>query len=368
MTSNNTKDHCMISPYALYHIRKIQRLDKNKLARSIGVNCEDISQWEEGYIFSDKLNQIPEKYVQELSNILHCSAERLSGKVEIYCISPYNLHKIRVKHNQNQNALANNIGVSRQAVCQWEIGHESPENINKILPKNFNALIEVFHCTPEYLKGDVDDPRQIIRHSQIETVIGLDPLKPTPYLQEHVKNLTTEQSLSLISLLPYYQNFDHEQLFFIQTIVKSLAGIKLEQKILPFFPGEDVFLNYFSDVYSTLALMRRYLMENCIDPDSVSFREGMLKTLHDFEFNGLKADYKYLFHELSEKVQTENNAFPNSLNQVKQIEEYLRSSKNFADPQITGYMSILFNSLKEDFSKDSQRILHLNEPSFLPAK
>lgn len=60
---------------------------------------------------------------------------------------PSSLRKLRVKHGLTQEYLAEELGVSRQAVGSWESGHAEPNictivKIRGILKCSFNELLE----------------------------------------------------------------------------------------------------------------------------------------------------------------------------------------------------------------------------------
>ena len=64
------------------------------------------------------------------------------------------IYDCRKKAGLSQDALAEQIGVSRQAVSKWETGEATPE-VNKLL-----LLAQAFHVTTDWLLSETDDPYQ----------------------------------------------------------------------------------------------------------------------------------------------------------------------------------------------------------------
>jgi len=82
----------------------------------------------------------------------------------------YRLSKLRRERNLSQEALANQLGVSRQAVSKWERAESSPDTDNLI------ALADLYDMSlDDLLKGD---PRQRTIHRRIPMRLppGLPPM------------------------------------------------------------------------------------------------------------------------------------------------------------------------------------------------
>lgn len=62
------------------------------------------------------------------------------------------IYDCRKKAGLSQDALAEQIGVSRQAVSKWETGEATPE-VNKLL-----LLAQAFHVTTDWLLSETDAP------------------------------------------------------------------------------------------------------------------------------------------------------------------------------------------------------------------
>ena len=87
------------------------------------------------------------------------------------------IQTLRKEHNLTQEALADQLNVSRQALSKWELGASTPE-ADKII-----QLSEFFNVTTDYLLMDVDiiqnnkksinNPRVIILLSTAFSLIGL---------------------------------------------------------------------------------------------------------------------------------------------------------------------------------------------------
>lgn len=87
------------------------------------------------------------------------------------------IQTLRKEHNLTQEALADQLNVSRQALSKWELGASTPE-ADKII-----QLSEFFNVTTDYLLKDVDiiqnnkksinNPRVIILLSTAFSLIGL---------------------------------------------------------------------------------------------------------------------------------------------------------------------------------------------------
>ena len=59
------------------------------------------------------------------------------------------LQQLRKENGYSQDALAEKLGLSRQAISKWERGESSPDTDNLI------ALAELYHMTLDLLIGDV---------------------------------------------------------------------------------------------------------------------------------------------------------------------------------------------------------------------
>lgn len=64
------------------------------------------------------------------------------------------IYDCRKKAGLSQDALAEQIGVSRQAVSKWETGEATPE-VNKLL-----LLAQAFHVTTDWLLSETEDAYQ----------------------------------------------------------------------------------------------------------------------------------------------------------------------------------------------------------------
>ncbi|MBE6039045.1 MAG: helix-turn-helix transcriptional regulator [Anaerofustis stercorihominis] len=67
------------------------------------------------------------------------------------------IYKLRIDHNMSQEALAETLNVSRQAISKWENSMSVPE-IEKII-----QISEIFDVTTDYLlKGESDFPQNAV--------------------------------------------------------------------------------------------------------------------------------------------------------------------------------------------------------------
>ena len=71
------------------------------------------------------------------------------------------ISELRKQHNMSQGQLANQLGVSRQAISKWENGQSSPDTANLI------TLSEIFDTNIEYIASGVER----VDMSEVEPII-----------------------------------------------------------------------------------------------------------------------------------------------------------------------------------------------------
>ena len=91
-----------------------------------------------------------------------------------------NIKKIRKEHNLSQEQLAEELGVSRQAISKWESGAAYPE-MDKII-----TICKKYNC-------NIDD----LLHSDIKEVKGEEEVKKNinKYIEEFFKFITDTVNL-----------------------------------------------------------------------------------------------------------------------------------------------------------------------------
>lgn len=101
------------------------------------------------------------------------------------------LQKLRKEHGYSQEQLADELGVSRQAVSKWERGEASPDTDNLI------ALAHLYNISVDYLLFETGEKRK-----EIESVPVTERAKPQRRYHNGVTGLVAGLSVFL-SLIAY---------------------------------------------------------------------------------------------------------------------------------------------------------------------
>ena len=79
---------------------------------------------------------------------------------------PQNLIELRTKKNLTQEQVADQLGISRQAVSKWEAGQSMPD-VEKLI--QLAGLFEI--STDELIHGLVEKPAIKVHHSNLHTIL-----------------------------------------------------------------------------------------------------------------------------------------------------------------------------------------------------
>ena len=148
------------------------------------------------------------------------------------------LCSLRKEHNMTQVELADQLGISYQAVSNWERGNSMPD-ISKLpeLAAIFDISVveligvksvnnELVECIAknEISEEELDNTLPLLKPSQVETIIRESDLLSSQRHQVHIS-----------ALLPYLNEEDVQKLAF-----KALEEGQSIKKYLPFMNEEDV--------------------------------------------------------------------------------------------------------------------------------
>ena len=144
------------------------------------------------------------------------------------------LCSLRKEHNMTQVELADQLGISYQAVSNWERGNSMPDisklpELAAIFDISVGELIgnnELVECIAknEISEEELDNTLPLLKPSQVETIIRESDLLSSQRHQVHIS-----------ALLPYLNEEDVQKLAF-----KALEEGQSIKKYLPFMNEEDV--------------------------------------------------------------------------------------------------------------------------------
>ena len=92
------------------------------------------------------------------------------------------LVQLRKEHGLSQDALADKLGVSRQAISKWERGEAAPDT------DNFIALAELYNVTLDSLLGYEKGARSDFNAEKYENTVETEILEEDPETEENMHN------------------------------------------------------------------------------------------------------------------------------------------------------------------------------------
>lgn len=118
------------------------------------------------------------------------------------------LKEARIKKNLTQSALADRLGVTYQAVSNWERGASVPDVANlsalcELLELDLYALIGASQ-SPELAEGLLSDP-EALKNAPIKSIAAVAPMLPPEQLMEAVRAHSAEirDLATLVQLAPF---------------------------------------------------------------------------------------------------------------------------------------------------------------------
>ena len=156
------------------------------------------------------------------------------------------IRELRIQNNMTQMGLADIMGISVQAVSNWERGNSMPD-ISKL-----GELAELFHCSIDELLGESrnaqvltrileEEDNQTAADIELEDVKAVAPLLK-PDQMEHILDacVQKQESISLEDLIPLAPFLSESYLEELLSKVEGDGDFDSLISLIPFLSGETV--------------------------------------------------------------------------------------------------------------------------------
>lgn len=168
-------------------------------------------------------------------------------------ILPERVKKERENRNLSKNALAKQIGYTRQAISVWEKSENDLYIRSEVLGKLSNAL----GCTADYLTGKTDSKYTELQGDEEIKVLGISS-KLQNTIREHIYFYSDEQLMFLNDFLEIIDISDTIHLLLFKKIFSSVLDISAITFSHP-LNNWMLFKNSFRNTSSTLAKIKTEL-------------------------------------------------------------------------------------------------------------
>ena len=260
-------------------------------------------------------NEKTQNIIQNNTNINKNLSKFPEHKRSNIRINPERVKELRKERKLTQKALGKRIGVSKQAISNWE----NTENIVYIREKNLEKLARSLTCTPDYLKDTVDNKFSYWEGNQVYHWLGM-PLSLIPEIMCHLRFYFDEQLNYLSNFLHVFEILSLDQLELLIRITSAIAGSNIPS-ITSWCPLCD--FNFFNRIF--LRTKHRFNeIRETLDKEAKDYKTTIPDKIEDaFSYfdKAMKKNYDCLSCPLQNKEK-----FKKSLNHIQKSFDYFIDS------------------------------------------